>query len=142
MSGDGKRGVAEWLKLPRPSSTLPTGTSNLVGACLYRCAGSGTRRRPDSQEAILGCQAKVALACVLISLGGRDYAQTLNRRCEARWRLASRTRSWMRSRSFFASQRRYFVVADRGRLGATPRVSPLGHGPELSPPLPRALGGG
>jgi hypothetical protein len=23
MSGDGKRGVAEWPKLPRPSSTLP-----------------------------------------------------------------------------------------------------------------------
>jgi hypothetical protein len=27
MSGDGKRGVAEWLKLPRPSSTLPQPTS-------------------------------------------------------------------------------------------------------------------
>ena len=26
MSGDGKRGVAEWLKLPRPSSTLPKPT--------------------------------------------------------------------------------------------------------------------
>jgi hypothetical protein len=24
MSGDGKRGVAEWPKLPRPSSTLPS----------------------------------------------------------------------------------------------------------------------
>jgi hypothetical protein len=24
MSGDGKRGAAEWPKLPRPSSTLPT----------------------------------------------------------------------------------------------------------------------
>ena len=23
MSGDGKRGAAEWPKLPRPSSTLP-----------------------------------------------------------------------------------------------------------------------
>ena len=23
VSGDGKRGVAEWPKLPRPSSTLP-----------------------------------------------------------------------------------------------------------------------
>jgi hypothetical protein len=77
------------------------------------------------------------LACALINLGGRDYAQTLNRCCEARWRLASRTRSRMRSRSFFAGQRRYFGVADRGRLGATPTVSPLGHGPELSPPLRR-----
>src|SRR5664280_166461 len=26
MSGDGKRSVAEWPKLPRPSSTLPKGT--------------------------------------------------------------------------------------------------------------------
>jgi hypothetical protein len=26
MSGDGKRGVAEWLKLPPPSSTLPKRT--------------------------------------------------------------------------------------------------------------------
>jgi hypothetical protein len=26
MSGDGKRGVAEWPKLPRPSSTLPSRT--------------------------------------------------------------------------------------------------------------------
>jgi len=25
MSGDGKRSVAAWPKLPRPSSTLPTG---------------------------------------------------------------------------------------------------------------------
>src|SRR6266404_6467384 len=27
MSGDGKRSVAEWPKLPRPSSTLPSRTS-------------------------------------------------------------------------------------------------------------------
>jgi hypothetical protein len=26
MSGDGKRSVAEWPKLPRPSSTLPERT--------------------------------------------------------------------------------------------------------------------
>jgi len=31
MSGDGKRGVAEWLKLPRPSSTLPERTIALNG---------------------------------------------------------------------------------------------------------------
>jgi len=30
MSGDGKRSVAEWLKLPRPSSTLPFETSRDV----------------------------------------------------------------------------------------------------------------
>jgi hypothetical protein len=63
----------------------------------------GKRRMPDSREAIL--------------LPGKSCAgMPVN---EARWRLASRTRSRMRSRSFFAGQRRYFVVADRGRLGAT-----------------------
>jgi hypothetical protein len=34
MSGDGKRGAAEWPKLPRPSSTLPsvwTGRALQVG---------------------------------------------------------------------------------------------------------------
>ena len=30
MSGDGKRSVAEWPKLPRPSSTLPNRTSRDV----------------------------------------------------------------------------------------------------------------
>ena len=30
MSGDGKRGVAAWPKLPRPSSTLPNATSGHV----------------------------------------------------------------------------------------------------------------
>ena len=30
MSGDGKRSVAEWPKLPRPSSTLPKRTSSDV----------------------------------------------------------------------------------------------------------------
>ena len=113
------------------------GHRTLSGPASIGVQAGGTRHGPDSQEAILGCQAKVVLACVLISLGGRDYAQTLNRCCEARWRLASRTRSQMRSRSFFASQRRSFVVADRGRLGATPTVPPFGHGPALSPPLRR-----
>jgi regulatory helix-turn-helix LysR family protein len=32
MSGDGKRGVAEWPKLPRPSSTLPCATSKPLSA--------------------------------------------------------------------------------------------------------------
>ena len=31
MSGDGKRGVAEWPKLPRPSSTLPLAT--VIATC-------------------------------------------------------------------------------------------------------------
>ena len=30
MSGDGKRGVAEWPKLPRPSSTLPKLRMNVL----------------------------------------------------------------------------------------------------------------
>jgi hypothetical protein len=48
-------------------------------------------------------------------------------------------KTWMRLRSFSASQRRFVVVADRvrGRFGVTPTVSPLGHGPELWPPLRR-----
>jgi hypothetical protein len=33
MSGDGKRGVAEWPKLPRPSSTLPFETLYDVRLC-------------------------------------------------------------------------------------------------------------
>src|ERR1700732_4237621 len=46
MSGDGKRSVAEWLKLPRPSSTLPhvwsgralqEGFVNLADAVLHQC---------------------------------------------------------------------------------------------------------
>ena len=115
-------------------SLTQLGHRTLSGPASIGVQAGGTAQ---ARLAILGCQAKVVLACVLINLGGRDYAQTLNRLCEARWRLASRTRSRMRSRSFFASQRRYFVVADRGRLGATPTVSPLGHGPELSPPLRR-----
>jgi hypothetical protein len=32
MSGDGKRSIAAWPKLPRPSSTLPTRTSGHVRA--------------------------------------------------------------------------------------------------------------
>ena len=39
MSGDGKRSVAEWPKLPRPSSTLPSQLvtrQHLTGtACKY-----------------------------------------------------------------------------------------------------------
>src|SRR5450631_3642160 len=36
MSGDGKRSVAEWPKLPRPSSTLPTATSAAVYVALAK----------------------------------------------------------------------------------------------------------
>ena len=34
MSGDGKRGVAEWPKLPRPSSTLPSRRFGPAAICL------------------------------------------------------------------------------------------------------------
>ena len=40
MSGDGKRGVAEWLKLPRPSSTLPTETFAISSIDRHRLMGS------------------------------------------------------------------------------------------------------
>jgi hypothetical protein len=45
MSGDGKRGVAEWPKLPRPSSTLPKlpfdafkTTSAFWGTAVEKCS--------------------------------------------------------------------------------------------------------
>jgi hypothetical protein len=45
MSGDGKRSVAEWPKLPRPSSTLPF---RILWACpLLRCySGASGHRLP------------------------------------------------------------------------------------------------
>jgi hypothetical protein len=33
MSGDGKRSVAAWPKLPRPSSTLPSRQALMLGLC-------------------------------------------------------------------------------------------------------------
>jgi hypothetical protein len=39
MSGDGKRSVAEWPKLPRPSSTLPERKSSRQ---IFRSNGSPT----------------------------------------------------------------------------------------------------
>jgi hypothetical protein len=41
MSGDGKRSVAEWPKLPRPSSTLPFET------CRQTLKMSANRGRPE-----------------------------------------------------------------------------------------------
>ena len=43
MSGDGKRGVAEWPKLPRPSSTLPRS----VGSPRTEAGGRPSRRYGD-----------------------------------------------------------------------------------------------
>jgi hypothetical protein len=43
MSGDGKRGVAAWPKLPRPSSTLPLLPS--ANAADVRCWRKETYRR-------------------------------------------------------------------------------------------------
>jgi hypothetical protein len=47
MSGDGKRSVAEWSKLPRPSSTLP---SRQLAACNDRVASGEKRTRMDFYE--------------------------------------------------------------------------------------------
>ena len=64
MSGDGKRSVAAWPKLPRPSSTLPKLPKPMWAACpvlakadtrpAYRAAVSLARLSPP-------CQAGVAL---------------------------------------------------------------------------------
>ena len=43
MSGDGKRGVAEWPKLPRPSSTLPKLRMNVL-SFLSLSQGKRTQR--------------------------------------------------------------------------------------------------
>jgi hypothetical protein len=43
MSGDGKRGVAKWPKLPRPSSTLP----NRRFVAVQRRVGTQGRSGPD-----------------------------------------------------------------------------------------------
>jgi hypothetical protein len=47
MSGEGKRGVAAWPKLPRPSSTLPSLTSDSRG--IDKPAG-GTHREWSIEE--------------------------------------------------------------------------------------------
>jgi hypothetical protein len=52
MSGDGKRSVAKWPKLPRPSSTLPKATSSVVGlraVLLYLLAQFGMGRVSATQ---------------------------------------------------------------------------------------------
>jgi hypothetical protein len=59
MSGDGKRGVAEWPKLPRPSSTLPSATS-LDVRFSYRPFGSSTFR--------------LSTIAVLMSLAGSRFS--------------------------------------------------------------------
>jgi hypothetical protein len=46
MSGDGKRGVAEWPKLPRPSSTLPTRKHGPPAS------GAAYRGEPDVQTTV------------------------------------------------------------------------------------------
>jgi hypothetical protein len=50
MSGDGKRGVAEWPKLPRPSSTLPNAKCRNV--CFHAAVGEfpSRPRRGDRSE--------------------------------------------------------------------------------------------
>ena len=48
MSGDGKRSVAAWPKLPRPSSTLPNPEELSVSICSLRF----TRQRTWQQKLI------------------------------------------------------------------------------------------
>jgi hypothetical protein len=55
MSGDGKRSVAEWPKLPRPSSTLPKRTNRAgllmsVVRCRPEVAGRLSKRRTRSEH--------------------------------------------------------------------------------------------
>jgi hypothetical protein len=54
MSGDGKRSVAEWPKLPRPSSTLPNGWPVLVTVLgwLFVLGGLARRLFPTGLAAI------------------------------------------------------------------------------------------
>jgi hypothetical protein len=52
MSGDGKRRVAAWPKLPRPSSTLPDSGAKADVAGLPRMGWTGRALAPnDSQSA-------------------------------------------------------------------------------------------
>jgi hypothetical protein len=52
MSGDGKRSVAEWLKLPRPSSTLPNAIADPIELRLSLEAKrkTSTKRRETDKE--------------------------------------------------------------------------------------------
>jgi hypothetical protein len=51
MSGDGKRSVAAWPKLPRPSSTLPS----LPAPTLEFMVGIGGTADIDGYEALADC---------------------------------------------------------------------------------------
>jgi len=50
MSGDGKRGAAEWPKLPRPSSTLPGCVKTLRGIIAPGILGSTVMRRAKKRK--------------------------------------------------------------------------------------------
>ena len=52
MSGDGKRGVAEWPKLPRPSSTLPSRPISYKDLPSAFGGRSGSGRAPESAASV------------------------------------------------------------------------------------------
>ncbi len=68
MSGDGKRSVAEWPKLPRPSSTLPTRTLAFARTARHAVKGRAevTRFKGRFSELIV---ALIKLAALQVRLG-------------------------------------------------------------------------
>src|SRR5437016_999292 len=74
MSGDGKRSVAEWPKLPRPSSTLPLALSLLAVCEAAVAVGSGVlgvepdRRAQVRHGAVVFTLREVHVAPAVVSI--------------------------------------------------------------------------
>ena len=71
MSGDGKRSVAAWPKLPRPSSTLPKEPSwSALGWSAYRGAAdydAGALSSPEPQLLTLNRHARLGIFAAQIA---------------------------------------------------------------------------
>jgi hypothetical protein len=69
MSGDGKRGVAEWPKLPRPSSTLPSrpipAYNSLVAVGSTADIGRRWSRKAQSRSTRCGSRGGITTSVVL-----------------------------------------------------------------------------
>src|SRR5215831_2435065 len=84
MSGDGKRGVAEWPKLPRPSSTLPKGRTapapptGSQSTCPWRIRKLRCDRHLEQTAAMVP-------PCVMVKsgMGGRRLARSFSRSAAA-----------------------------------------------------------
>ena len=84
MSGDGKRGVAEWPKLPRPSSTLPKGRTapapptGSKSTCPWRIRKLRCDRHLEQTAAMVP-------PCVVVKggMGGRRLARSFSRSAAA-----------------------------------------------------------